>query len=244
MRSTRIGHFIMDEILNKLNLDKKKVIMIAAAAFAFFIFIGIASTCVSSGSKESTKAEVKEHVVKPAQTEIKGDLKGYFEAVDKETPITPDMSAKIISIEIKRTEKELPFDRKDVTIFPDAKDSEKGHVAGFGIEVLDDKGNVIAKAEANSSPNSKDEMIAALQTLPGETATIKFRFFDDLSKASSYRILSTLEKNEKKEKEKSKADKLLDKAVDKAVEKADEIEDDIETAKEVVGVAKDIIDLL
>ena len=39
-------------------------------------------------------------------------------------------------------------------------------------------------------------------------------------------------------------DKLLDKAVDKAVEKADEIEDDIETAKEVVGVAKDIIDLL
>lgn len=243
MRSTQIGHFNMDEFLNKFNLDKKKVII---AVVAFFVFFGFVATCVSSvGSNEgSTNADAKEHVVKPAQTEIKGDLKGYFEVVDKETPITPDMSAKIISIEIKRTEKELPFDRKDVTIFPDAKDSEKGHVAGFGIEVLDDKGNVIAKAEANSSPNSKDEMIAALQTLPGETATIKFRFFDDLSKASSYRILSVLEKNEKKEEEQSKADKLLDKAVDKAIDNADEIEEDIETAKEVVGVAKDIIDLL
>lgn len=220
---------------------KFKFLALTIIAFAFASCGGNSSN--SEKASESETAQ-KEHVVKPTQTEIKGDLKGYFEAVDKETPITKDMSANVISVEIKRTEKELPFDRKDVTIFPEADDSEKSYVAGFGIEVLDDKDNVIAKAEANSTPYSWDEMKASLQTLPGETATIKFRFYDDLSKASSYRILSTLEKNEKKEKEKSKADKLLDKAVDKAVEKADEIEDDIETAKEVVGVAKDIIDLL
>ena len=220
---------------------KFKFLALTIIAFAFASCGGNSSN--SEKASESETAQ-KEHVVKPAQTEIKGDLKGYFEAVDKETPITKDMSANVISVEIKRTEKELPFDRKDVTIFPEADDSEKSYVAGFGIEVLDDKDNVIAKAEANSTPYSWDEMKASLQTLPGETATIKFHFYDDLSKASSYRILSTLEKNEKKEKEKSKADKLLDKAVDKAVEKADEIEEDIETAKEVVGVAKDIIDLL
>ena len=220
---------------------KFKFLALSIIAFAFASCGGNSSN--SEKASESETAQ-KEHVVKPAQTEIKGDLKGYFEAVDKETPITKDMSANVISVEIKRTEKELPFDRKDVTIFPEADDSEKSYVAGFGIEVLDDKDNVIAKVEANSTPYSWDEMKASLQTLPGETATIKFRFYDDLSKASSYRILSTLEKNEKKEKEKSKADKLLDKAVDKAVEKADEIEEDIETAKEVVGVAKDIIDLL
>lgn len=220
---------------------KFKFLALTIIAFAFASCGGNSSN--SEKASESETAQ-KEHVVKPAQTEIKGDLKGYFEAVDKETPITKDMSANVISVEIKRTEKELPFDRKDVTIFPEADDSEKSYVAGFGIEVLDDKDNVIAKVEANSTPYSWDEMKASLQTLPGETATIKFRFYDDLSKASSYRILSTLEKNEKKEKEKSKADKLLDKAVDKAVEKADEIEEDIETAKEVVGVAKDIIDLL
>lgn len=220
---------------------KFKFLALTIIAFAFASCGGNSSN--SEKASESETAQ-KEHVVKPTQTEIKGDLKGYFEAVDKETPITKDMSANVISVEIKRTEKELPFDRKDVTIFPEADDSEKSYVAGFGIEVLDDKDNVIAKAEANSTPYSWDEMKASLQTLPGETATIKFHFYDDLSKASSYRILSTLEKNEKKEKEKSKADKLLDKAVDKAVEKADEIEDDIETAKEVVGVAKDIIDLL
>ena len=220
---------------------KFKFLALTIIAFAFASCGGNSSN--SEKASESETAQ-KEHVVKPTQTEIKGDLKGYFEAVDKETPITKDMSANVISVEIKRTEKELPFDRKDVTIFPEADDSEKSYVAGFGIEVLDDKDNVIAKAEANSTPYSWDEMKASLQTLPGETATIKFRFYDDLSKASSYRILSTLEKNEKKEKEKSKADKLLDKAVDKAVEKADEIEEDIETAKEVVGVAKDIIDLL
>lgn len=220
---------------------KFKFLALTIIAFAFASCGGNSSN--SEKASESETAQ-KEHVVKPTQTEIKGDLKGYFEAVDKETPITKDMSANVISVEIKRTEKELPFDRKDVTIFPEADDSEKSYVAGFGIEVLDDKDNVIAKVEANSTPYSWDEMKASLQTLPGETATIKFRFYDDLSKASSYRILSTLEKNEKKEKEKSKADKLLDKAVDKAVEKADEIEEDIETAKEVVGVAKDIIDLL
>ena len=220
---------------------KFKFLALTIIAFAFASCGGNSSN--SEKASESETAQ-KEHVVKPAQTEIKGDLKGYFEAVDKETPITKDMSANVISVEIKRTEKELPFDRKDVTIFPEADDSEKSYVAGFGIEVLDDKDNVIAKVEANSTPYSWDEMKASLQTLPGETATIKFRFYDDLSKASSYRILSTLEKNEKKEKEKSKADKLLDKAVDKAVEKADEIEEDIETAKEVVGVAKDIIDLI
>lgn len=220
---------------------KFKFLALTIIAFAFASCGGNSSN--SEKASESETAQ-KEHVVKPAQTEIKGDLKGYFEAVDKETPITKDMSANVISVEIKRTEKELPFDRKDVTIFPETDDSEKSYVAGFGIEVLDDKDNVIAKVEANSTPYSWDEMKASLQTLPGETATIKFRFYDDLSKASSYRILSTLEKNEKKEKEKSKADKLLDKAVDKAVEKADEIEEDIETAKEVVGVAKDIIDLL
>lgn len=220
---------------------KFKFLALTIIAFAFASCGGNSSN--SEKASESETAQ-KEHVVKPAQTEIKGDLKGYFETVDKETPITKDMSANVISVEIKRTEKELPFDRKDVTIFPEADDSEKSYVAGFGIEVLDDKDNVIAKAEANSTPYSWDEMKASLQTLPGETATIKFHFYDDLSKASSYRILSTLEKNEKKVKEKSKADKLLDKAVDKAVEKADEIEDDIETAKEVVGVAKDIIDLL
>ena len=220
---------------------KFKFLALTIIAFAFASCGGNSSN--SEKASESETAQ-KEHVVKPTQTEIKGDLKGYFEAVDKETPITKDMSANVISVEIKRTEKELPFDRKDVTIFPEADDSEKSYVAGFGIEVLDDKDNVIAKAEANSTPYSWDEMKASLQTLPGETATIKFHFYDDLSKASSYRILSTLEKNEKKVKEKSKADKLLDKAVDKAVEKADEIEDDIETAKEVVGVAKDIIDLL
>lgn len=220
---------------------KFKFLALTIIAFAFASCGGNSSN--SEKASESETAQ-KEHVVKPAQTEIKGDLKGYFEAVDKETPITKDMSANVISVEIKRTEKELPFDRKDVTIFPEADDSEKSYVAGFGIEVLDDKDNVIAKVEANSTPYSWNEMKASLQTLPGETATIKFRFYDDLSKASSYRILSTLEKNEKKEKEKSKADKLLDKAVDKAVEKADEIEEDIETAKEVVGVAKDIIDLL
>ena len=87
-------------------------------------------------------------------------------------------------------------------------------------------------------------MAAALQTLPGETSTINFHFYESISNATSYRILSVLEKNEKKEEEQSKADKLLDKAVDKAIDKADEIEEDIETAKEVVGVAKDIIDLL
>ena len=103
---------------------KFKFLALTIIAFAFASCGGNSSN--SEKASESETAQ-KEHVVKPTQTEIKGDLKGYFETVDKETPITKDMSANVISVEIKRTEKELPFDRKDVTIFPEADDSEKSY---------------------------------------------------------------------------------------------------------------------
>ena len=92
-------------------------------------------------------------------------------------------------VELKRTSKDLPYDRKNVVIFDDAKKSSAEFCAGFGSELLDENGDVIEKQNANSTPYSWDEMTAALQLLEDETPTIAFHM-EDLSKAVSFRITS------------------------------------------------------
>lgn len=229
MRSTRIGQFKM---------DKKKILIAVAAVFGVFMLLGLVSTCSDSSSSNSQNSGPK--LVKPAQTEVKGDLKGFFEVVDKETKVTYEQSREIITVELMRTNKELPFDHKDITIFPEAEKSEKSMVGGFGIELLDSTGTVIDKIEAKATPYSWDEMEAALQTLPGETATLKFHFYANLDNVATYRIISLVEKNSKKEKEESTVNKVIDKAIESAEKDIDENLDDM---KEALEVTKDIIEV-
>lgn len=219
---------------------KKKYWLIGIGVF---LFLCIVSNMGGEDSSESTN-DITPQIIKPAQTEIKGDLKGCYSVVEKEYKVTYDYG-RVVIVELMRTSKETPFDRKDVTVYPEAKESLKSMCAGFGMELLDEEGNVIDKLTANHNPYSWNEVKEVLQLLPEETSTIQFKFYDDISSAVSFRITSMVEKNEHK-------NSSLGKAVEKAVKTASELSDekgsdksdDLKKASEAMDAAVDMIDAM
>lgn len=201
------------------------------------------------GSSSSSNAEEapQEHILKAAQTEIKGDLKGCYELVDKNYKVKfakKSYESDVVTVELKRTSKDLPYDRKNVVIFPEGKESSAEFCAGFGIEILDENGDVIEKQNANSTPYSWDEMTAALQLLEDETTTIAFHM-EDLSKAVSFRITSLVQPNEERKTamgdlvEAAKAASEMSKDAD-----IEDAEKAIETAGKAMDAASKMLDAL
>lgn len=178
-------------------MDKKKKYILIAVGVVILVSILFS---LGGGEEQMVETPQKELLLKVDQTEIKGDLKGCYEVVDKNYKVKfakKSYENDVVTVELKRTSKNLPYDRKDVVIFPEASESTAKNCAGFGIEILDADGNVIDKINAKATPYSWDEMTAALQLLSDETATIAFRF-NDLSEAVSFRVTSIVEKNEKR----------------------------------------------
>ena len=168
---------------------------------AISMTVAVLTSCGCSGEtkNETTDPVQKEVVLKAAQTELKGDLKGCFEVVDKNYKVKfgeHSFSKDIVVVELKRTSKGLPYDRKDVVLLHEAEESSASVCASFGIEILDENGDVVEKLNANENNlYSYDDMTAALQLLPDETVTIAFHL-DDLSKGATFRVLSLVQPNE------------------------------------------------
>lgn len=190
---------------------KVKLILIGIGVVLLITIFSSIGSCGSSSEEynevvvveeSSSNEEHKEIVLTAAQTEVKGDLKGYYEVVDKKYRVKhPDSwsSSEVITVELKRTNKDLPYDRNDVVIYPEAEESSANYCAGFGIEILDEYGDVIEKKSPSSTPYSWDEMTAMLHLTPEDTATLEFRFYDDIpEEATSLRITSIVQLNEKK----------------------------------------------
>ena len=221
-------------------MSKKKILLIGIGVV---ILVSILST-LGGGEEQTAETPQKEVVLKADQTEIKGDLKGCYEVVDKNYKVKfakKSYERDVVNVELKRTSKALPYDRKDVVVFPEAGESAAKNCAGFGIEILDADGNVVDKINAKATPYSWDEVTAVLQLLPDETATIGFRF-DDLSEAVSFRITSIVEKNEKRKTSvSSEVDALMDVAKEAAKLSKDvdvkKAQSDAEDALKVAGQA-------
>ena len=224
---------------------KTKYILIGIGAI---ILISLLSN-IGGGKDTATQEvkEVKEVVLKAAQTEIKGDLKGCYEVVDKDYKVkfaTKSYENDLVTVELKRTSKNLPYDRKDVTIFPEAEKSSANNCAGFGIEILNADGDVIDKKTANGNPYSWDEMTAALQLLQDETTTIRF-YFDNLSEATSFRVTSLVQQNEKR---KAALEEAAKEAAKEASKKAKDADDDYDKAFKAAGqlleMEKGLLDMM
>lgn len=218
---------------------KKKYILIGIGVI---ILIGLLST-IGGKDKSEEQQEQKELILKAAQTEIKGDLKGCYEVVDKDYKVKfaqKSYENDVITVELKRTNKELPYDRDNVVIFPEADESSADYCAGFGIEILNIDGDIIDKINAKATPYSWDEMTAALHILPDETTTIGFHF-DNLSEAVSFRVTSIIQKNEeKKTNEKPTATKETKSMID---DLDDDIDEDLKEAEEALKMAEDAFEL-
>lgn len=211
-----------------------------------YILSGVAVAAVllsGCGKSGSTDKSPKEVVLKAAQTEIKGELKGCYEVVDKKYKVKfaeRSYDDDVVTVELKRTSKALPYDRKNVVIFPEADKSSAENCAGFGIEILDADGDVIDKINAKATPYSWDEMTAALQLLADETATIAFHF-DDLSEAVSFRVTSLVQNNEERnttKETKGTLEKEYDKVMDDVI---GEYEDALDELADEYGKALDAL---
>ncbi len=220
-----------------------------------YILIGIGAIILISllsnigGSDDATTQEVKEVkevVLKAVQTEIKGDLKGCYEVVDKDYKVkfaTKSYEDDLVTVELKRTSKNLPYDRKDVTIFPEAEKSSANNCAGFGVEILNADGDVIDKKTANATPYSWDEMTAALQLLQDETTTIRF-YFDNLSEATSFRVTSFVQKNDKRKTALEEAAKTAKEASKKAKDADDDYDEALKAAGQLLEMEKGLLDMV
>ena len=216
--------------------NKKKYILIGIGVV---VLISLFSNI--GRNEETTTQEPKELIIKAAQTAIKGDLKGCYEVVDKNYRVKfaqKSYESDIVTVELLRTSQQLPYDRKNVVIYPEADESSAENCAGFGIEILDAYGDVIEKINANATPYSWDEMTAALQLLPEETTTIAFHL-DDLSEAVSFRVTSLVTKNEERRTSSEKGNKSsLDKEVDDFVDEVNSIVDDMTDDEDLKDAAK------
>ena len=152
---------------------------------------------VSCGGKKD--AENAEIVLSPETTHIKGDLGDYFEVVDREYTLTDGFSGKIVSVEVKRTDADYAFDIAGVSPMGTYGQGVTAN-AGFGIEILDDNGNVIQKSAATASGfggmYSSDDMKEALALKPGETATVRWSLgLDNDDKPAKFRLSSAYQQN-------------------------------------------------
>ena len=163
--------------------------------FKYFA-IAIMAVCLAACGSKKGSEEKEEIVLTPETTHIKGDLGDYFEVVDKEYTITDDWGD-MVSIEVKRTDADFSFDLKGVEPYGTYGKGVTGN-AGFGIEILDENGNVIEKVAATASGlggmYSSDDMKEALKLKAGETGTVRWSFnFDSDKKPAKFRLTSAYE---------------------------------------------------
>lgn len=161
-----------------------------------YLTIAIVAICLASCGGKKNSEETEEIVLTPETTQIKGDLGDYFEVVEKEYTVTNDFGD-MVSIEVKRTDTDYSFDLKGVEPYGTYGKGVTGN-AGFGIEILDEKGNVIEKVAATASGlggmYSSDDMKEALKLKAGETGTVRWSFhFDSDKKPAKFRLTSAYE---------------------------------------------------
>lgn len=158
----------------------------------FFVMACFAIVLASCGDKKDSD----EIVITPETTKIKGDLGDYFEVVDKEYTVTKDFGD-MVSVEVKRTDADYSFNINGVEPYGTSGQGVNGH-AGFGIEILDEDGNVIEKVAASASGlggmYSSDDMKDALKLKAGETGTVRWSMhFSSDKKPAKFRLTSAYE---------------------------------------------------
>lgn len=160
---------------------------------SFFVFaISIAMALVSC------KEEPKEQMVIPKTINIKGDLGEYFEVVEKEyrIPINENSFEQIITVEIRRKDKDFPFDVDRINPFGTNGDEE--HHVGFGIELLGENGPIEVKNATEGGfggPYSSEDVSSLFKLKKGETGFIRWSIDKNVKEIKQFQITSALEKS-------------------------------------------------
>ncbi len=146
----------------------------------------------------SCSSEPQPVILTPKSTQLRGDLKEYFEVVDKEYTLT-DGWGKIITVELKKI-KEMPFDKSTTDTYGTSGYDVERHI-GFGIKLFDDFGNIIEQRSPTASgmqgPYSNEEILNFKNIEVGETSIIRWSLDTDdeetLKTLYSFEITSATE---------------------------------------------------
>ena len=154
----------------------------------------LAMIVVACGGVSDNNSEI---VVKPVETDVSGDMEGCFKVVDKEYKASGDWGDGIITVEIERTDEDLPFDLDEQNLYSFSEFSASDYIqVGFGIEFLDEDGNVLDKVSADGSglsgSYSPDEAKALVKLKPGKKGSIRF---EAVKGAVGFRITSAYEEH-------------------------------------------------
>lgn len=167
----------------------KKLILLLAGIGLFF----------ACGSKKEEGLAIK---VKPETVKLTGDMGECYKVVDKEYKSTKNSMFDILTLELERTDAELPFELiegKDPDSYGTWGQDVYLHV-GFGIEFLDKDGNVLESIPATASGlggcYSHEDPVNLAKLKPGEKGTIRFTVDESLKDAVSFRMSTAYEKVE------------------------------------------------
>lgn len=159
-----------------------------------FTFLAVMACAVACSSKADNV------VVTPQDCSLSGELKDYYNVVDKEYTIAKGsgfISNNLITVELKRTDTDLPFGDTPVSGYGTTRyDVDSYYKVGFGIELLDESGNVIVKKGATATGlggvYSDDDVVELADMASGEQGSVRWSFEDDeVKNAKSFRILSS-----------------------------------------------------
>lgn len=163
-------------------------------ALAFSLCLGIASCGGGSSTEEEKKNNENEKIKAEAITEINGPLGKYFSVADHPITLTKDGSSYNMTVEVVRNDENFIYS-DDICYFPQGKESMAAMCGGFGYEILDEDGDVIAKGSPQSAAYSWDEMSLAIRTPKGQSNSITFHVYDLKGTPAKVRITSDLQEN-------------------------------------------------
>lgn len=157
--------------------------------------LGLIACGGKKDKSQSDSSESDEIVMTPESTEITGDLEGCYTIVDRQYKPNKDVF-QTVAIELQRSDKAFPFDESfgEFSSFSTSSKDPKIKV-GFGIEFLDEDGNIIAKADPSSTPYSHEEPVTLAKLKNGGKASIRFTISsqEDAAKIKTFRITSAVE---------------------------------------------------
>lgn len=168
----------------------------------YFLVAALAVVCIACGGNKNSNSsdsiqsgEEKVDGIVPESVTVSGELGPGYKVVDRVYNYEDGMMGKEITVELERTDAELPFDPDDnVENFDEYSYKNPCVLVGFGIEVLDANGNILDKKAATSLPYSRSDIKDIAKLKPGERGSIKFSLYNDNGdKARKFRISSAFE---------------------------------------------------
>lgn len=153
----------------------------------FALIPAIILTVASCGKNNATDSTSK-LILKPATTEVSGDFDECFTVVDRNYKVIKTGLRRKITVELQRTDKPLPFNSegKKIDTYGVSGVYDFIHV-GFGIEFLDEDGNIIQK---ESPEHSNSSATGLMKLKDGKTGSIAF-YVPDNNTITSFRISSS-----------------------------------------------------